>query len=91
MLQCLLQRMGLVHSRQLAQQDLLGRYLNAWEGHDLDRFVALLKKDATAIMPPWLQWLAGRETIRSFFADVLLFMSPRRLAVSCPGLKGSKA
>ena len=26
-----------------AQQDLLGRYLHAWEGHDLDGFVALLK------------------------------------------------
>ncbi len=51
-----------------AQQDLLGRYLKAWEGHDLDGFVALLKEDATAIMPPWLQWFAGRETIRSFFA-----------------------
>src|SRR5271170_2118416 len=50
-----------------AQQQLLGRYLQAWEGHDLDGFVALLKEDATAVMPPWLQWLAGREAIRSFF------------------------
>lgn len=51
-----------------AQQELLGRYLQAWEGHDLDGFVALLKEDATAIMPPWLQWFAGREAIRAFFA-----------------------
>ncbi len=51
-----------------AQQKLLGRYLRAWEGHDLDGFVALLKEDATYTMPPWLQWHAGRETIRSFFA-----------------------
>jgi RNA polymerase sigma-70 factor, ECF subfamily len=50
-----------------AQEELLGRYLQAWEGHDLDGFVALLKEDATAIMPPWLQWYAGRGTIRSFF------------------------
>jgi RNA polymerase sigma-70 factor, ECF subfamily len=50
-----------------AQEKLLGRYLQAWEEHDLDGFVALLKQDATAIMPPWLQWYAGRETIRSFF------------------------
>jgi RNA polymerase sigma-70 factor (ECF subfamily) len=51
-----------------AQQQLLGRYLQAWEGHDLDGFVALLKEDATFTMPPWLQWYAGRAAIRSFFA-----------------------
>jgi RNA polymerase sigma-70 factor (ECF subfamily) len=51
-----------------AQQKLLGRYLHAWEGHDLAAFVAVLKEDATYTMPPWLQWYAGREAIRSFFA-----------------------
>jgi RNA polymerase sigma-70 factor (ECF subfamily) len=51
-----------------AQQKLLGRYLQAWEGHDLNGFVALLREDATYTMPPWLQWYAGREAIRSFFA-----------------------
>jgi RNA polymerase sigma-70 factor (ECF subfamily) len=30
--------------------------------------VTLLKEDATYTMPPWLQWYAGREAIRSFFA-----------------------
>lgn len=50
------------------QQELLGRYLRAWEGHDLDGFVALLKEDATFTMPPWPQWFAGREAIRAFFA-----------------------
>jgi RNA polymerase sigma-70 factor, ECF subfamily len=50
-----------------AQQQLLGRYLQAWEGHDLDGFVALLKEDATFTMPPWLQWYAGRAAIGSFF------------------------
>ena len=29
------------------QQQLLDRYLRAWEGHDLDGFVALLEEDAT--------------------------------------------
>jgi len=50
-----------------AQQRLLGRYLQAWEGHDVDGFVALLKEDATAVMPPWLQWFIGREVIGTFF------------------------
>jgi RNA polymerase sigma-70 factor (ECF subfamily) len=50
------------------QQKLLDRYLRAWEGHDLNGFAALLKEDATFTMPPWLQWYAGRESIRSFVA-----------------------
>ena len=51
-----------------AHQKLLGQYLRAWEGHDVDGFVALLKEDATVVMPPWLQWFVGREVIGSFFA-----------------------
>jgi len=50
-----------------AQTELLARYLRAWEGHDLDGFVALLKEDAAAIMPPWLEWYVGRGNIRAFF------------------------
>ena len=49
------------------QQRLLDRYLAAWEQHDVDGFVALLKEAATFTMPPWLQWYSGREAIRSFF------------------------
>jgi RNA polymerase sigma-70 factor (ECF subfamily) len=51
-----------------AERELLDRYLQAWEGNDLDGFVALLKEGATYTMPPWLQWYAGREAMRSFFA-----------------------
>jgi RNA polymerase sigma-70 factor (ECF subfamily) len=50
-----------------AQQELLGRYVQAWEGLDLDGFVSLLKQDATYTMPPLPQWYAGREAIRTFF------------------------
>jgi RNA polymerase sigma-70 factor (ECF subfamily) len=50
-----------------AQEQLLGRYMHAWEGHDVDSFVALLSKDASAVMPPWLQWFSGRDVIGSFF------------------------
>ena len=48
-------------------QGLLDRYLRAWEGHDLDGFVALLKDYATFTTPPWMQWYSGREAIRAFF------------------------
>lgn len=49
------------------QLELLERYVNAWEELDLDRFVALLKEDATYTMPPLGQWYAGRKSIRAFF------------------------
>lgn len=49
------------------QQELLSRYLHAWEGFELDNFVALLKEDATYTMPPLPHWYAGRQPIRSFF------------------------
>jgi RNA polymerase sigma-70 factor (ECF subfamily) len=50
------------------QQALLARYVRAWEGADLDGFVALLREDAVMSMPPWKQWYRGREAIRAFFA-----------------------
>jgi RNA polymerase sigma-70 factor (ECF subfamily) len=50
-----------------AQQELLGRYMRAWEGLDVAEFVALLKEDATYTMPPLPEWYAGREAIGAFF------------------------
>jgi RNA polymerase sigma-70 factor (ECF subfamily) len=50
-----------------AQQRLLGRYLDAWQRHNVNGFVALLKEDAAVIMPPWREWFVGRDTIGSFF------------------------
>jgi RNA polymerase sigma-70 factor, ECF subfamily len=51
------------------QTELLARYLKAWEAHDVDGFVALLKDDATLTMPPWPQWFVGRTAVRDFFAQ----------------------
>jgi RNA polymerase sigma-70 factor (ECF subfamily) len=49
------------------QRALLERYVRAWEGADLDGFVALLREDAVLSMPPWRQWYRGPEAIRAFF------------------------
>jgi RNA polymerase sigma-70 factor (ECF subfamily) len=49
------------------QEALLARYVRAWQGLDLDGFVALLKEDAIYTMPPLPQWYAGRGPIGRFF------------------------
>jgi RNA polymerase sigma-70 factor, ECF subfamily len=49
------------------QQKLLDRYLDAWQRHNVNGFVAPLKEDATVTMPPWREWFVGRDTIGSFF------------------------
>jgi RNA polymerase sigma-70 factor (ECF subfamily) len=42
-----------------AQQDLLARYVDAFERFDIDSLVALLHEDATMSMPPYPLWLQG--------------------------------
>jgi RNA polymerase sigma-70 factor (ECF subfamily) len=63
-----------------AQQELLSRYARAWEEHDLDGFVALLKQEATLTMPPWRQWYAGRDAIGAFVALAWSSVGELRLA-----------
>ena len=65
-----------------AQQRLLERYVHAWEAHDVDAFVALVKEDAIFTMPPWPQWYAGREDIRTFFAEAWLTCGGLRLVAT---------
>jgi RNA polymerase sigma-70 factor (ECF subfamily) len=43
------------------QQDLLARYLDAFERFDVDSLVALLHEDATMSMPPYPLWLQGSD------------------------------
>ncbi len=42
-----------------AQQELLDRYVDAFERYDIDSLVALLHEDATMSMPPYALWLRG--------------------------------
>lgn len=61
-------RPSVIPAPNSAQQELLSRYLQAWERLDLDSLVDLLKEDATYTMPPLRQWYAGRDAIRRFIA-----------------------
>ena len=62
------------------QQKLLDRYLDAWQRHNVDGFVVLLKEDAMVSMPPWREWFIGRDTIGSFFGEAWKTCNGLRLA-----------
>jgi RNA polymerase sigma-70 factor (ECF subfamily) len=49
------------------QQDLLDRYLDAFERYDMDSLTSLIHEDATQSMPPFELWLRGREQILTFW------------------------
>jgi len=46
-----------------AARDLLERYVAAFEAYDIDRLTDLLHEDAIQSMPPFSNWLKGREDI----------------------------
>jgi RNA polymerase sigma-70 factor (ECF subfamily) len=52
------------------QQDLLNRYVAAFEGYDMKALTALLHEDATMSMPPYDLWLRGHDDIVGWMLGV---------------------
>jgi len=50
-----------------AQQELLSRYVDAFERYDMESLTSLIHEDATQSMPPYEMWLRGREQILAFW------------------------
>lgn len=48
------------------QQELLRRYVDAFERYDISSLVTLLHDDAKFSMPPWPLWLEGPEQVAPF-------------------------
>ena len=46
-----------------AYQELLARYVEAFEQYDMEALTALIHEDATQSMPPFDLWLTGRADI----------------------------
>ena len=46
-----------------ADEDLLARYVEAFEAYDMDALTELIREDATQSMPPYDLWLNGRDDI----------------------------
>jgi len=48
------------------QEQLVARYVDAFERYDVSALTALLREDATHSMPPYALWLRGRESIAAW-------------------------
>ena len=60
-----LETRDLTTGRQLDEpdQELLERYVEAFERYDMEALTALIHEDATQSMPPYDLWLSGRDDI----------------------------
>jgi RNA polymerase sigma-70 factor (ECF subfamily) len=68
------------------QQDLLARYVDAFERYDIAELVTLLHDDATFSMPPYPMWLVGpREVERWMLGPGIGCRGSRVLATSANG------
>src|SRR3954453_15054045 len=60
------------------EQDLLARYVDAFERYDMTALVSLLQRDAAFSMPPFPLWVQGPD-------DIVRFMTPK--GAKCEGSK----
>ena len=58
------QTLRLVGDDQLS--DLVARYIDAFEQHDVDAVVSMLAEDVQMAMPPLPSWYSGREEVAGF-------------------------
>ena len=65
-------------------QDLLARYVRAWEHADIDAFVALVADDIRLSMPPMTEWFLGRDDVAEFLERVV-FSAARPYGVPLRG------
>jgi RNA polymerase sigma-70 factor, ECF subfamily len=56
-----------VPAMDASQQELLSRYVEAFEAYDMDALTSLIRQDATQSMPPFDLWLRGREDILAWW------------------------
>jgi RNA polymerase sigma-70 factor (ECF subfamily) len=49
------------------QQEILARYVEAFERYDISALVALIHEDATFSMPPFALWLRGTDDIAKWY------------------------
>lgn len=68
--------------------DLVTRYVEAFEAHDVEGLLAVLRADATTSMPPLTWWLRGASTIATLMANSDACAGDRMLRTRINGLPG---
>ena len=67
---------------------LVDRYVEAFERHDVEALVALLRDDVTLSMPPYPLWLRGIEAVRIWFGAVNTCWTARFVPMATNGSPG---
>jgi RNA polymerase sigma-70 factor, ECF subfamily len=49
-------------------REIVERYLEAWERHDVETVMEILAEDATFTMPPLASWFGGADSLRTFLS-----------------------
>lgn len=72
------------------REELLSRYVDAFERYDITALVALLHEDATFSMPPFPLWLRGRAAVADFMVGTGAHCEGSRLVATaangCPAV-----
>src|SRR5262249_42684834 len=66
-------------------RELLASYVDAFERHDVDALVGLLRDDAILEMPPFELWMRGRDDILRWLVSVDAFGRERMTPVNANG------
>ena len=72
------------------QQNLLARYMAAFEAYDFDALTALIREDAIQSMPPFDLWLSGRDDIFTWWVGPGIGCKDSRL-LKAPSANGKVA
>jgi hypothetical protein len=67
---------------------LLGRYVAAFEAHDVDQLTTLLREDAASSMLPFVWWLSGASRIAGAMAAGDACAGDRLLPTAINGAPG---
>jgi RNA polymerase sigma-70 factor (ECF subfamily) len=71
------------------QQQLLARYVSAFERYDITELVTLLRDDVVLSMPPWPLWMVGPDDLAAWFlGEGIVCKDGRLLPVSVNGTAG---
>ncbi len=73
---------------EVAQRELLSRYVCAFESYDLEGLMALIHHDAKQSMPPYDLWLSGRDDILAWWFGPGIVCKGSRL-LPAPAANGS--